>query len=108
MLGRAELLQDFHVARIGGLAIEDVMSQWRATEFLAQERMLHELQSGASLLLADLGREQTQLTDSFALGIQGRQQLAKRTREQISLERIDLVHQELADRFQRVLQRLRN
>ena len=108
LLGRAEFMQDFHVAGVRRLTVEDEMAQRRAAQLLAQQGVLHELEPGPAVLLGNLRREEPHLADSISLRRQRGQQFAEGTRQEIPLERIDLVDQELANRFERLLQRLRD
>src|ERR1700722_17168102 len=99
-------MEDLHIAGIRRLAVEHEMAQRRAAEFLAEQGVLHEFQTGPSGLFWNLRREESHFADSIALQSQSREQFAEGFRQQVPLERIDLIDQELTDRFERLLQGL--
>ena len=101
-------MEDFHVAGVRRLTVEHEMAQRRAAQLLAQQGVLHESQTGPAGLFWNLRREESHFADAIALRGQSGQQLAEGFRQEVPLERIDLIDQELADRFERLLQGLRD
>src|SRR5262249_18979622 len=63
LLGGAVLVQDLHVAHVRRLAVEGVVSEWSASELLADEGKLEQGQPHAAELAVEEGRPPATLSD---------------------------------------------
>ena len=96
----AEFAEDLHVAGVGGLAVDDVVTERAPAQLLADQGVLHAIESHPAERLGELRRPEPERLDLLADRPQIGHQLREGPRQERRLERIDLALHEFADRGQ--------
>src|SRR5262249_16453178 len=97
--------QELHVAGVGGLAVERVMTQRATAQLLADQGKLEQTQAHPAPGSGELGGPPAPRLDLAPDRLQGRHQLRERPRAQPGLEGVNRPLQEFPDRGQGSLYR---
>src|ERR1041385_2347128 len=95
LFGCAVVHQDFHVPDVRRLAVEQVMTDGRASELFADEGKLRQRESDSAVLDGQVRRPKSHRFDLFALCLQRGRQFAKGSSEKLRFEGISLIAHEL-------------
>src|SRR5688572_14747759 len=89
--------QDLHVADVRRLAVEHVVAERRASQFLAHASKLGETQTKPSMFFRQVRRPQAASFHFLAHGVECRYQLTKWAMKKIGFKRIDTSAHKLLD-----------
>ena len=97
LIRRAVGQEDFHVADVGRLAVEEIVSDRCASELFAHERKLRKREAETAVFARQERRPESERFNFLARCVQCWCEIAKRTAQEVRLDGVSIRKQEFLD-----------